>query len=358
MVEQQSRAEAPTHSSRFVCPGCRAPLRETGGSHECASCSRVYPIEDGLSCFTTAPSSHGEFSTEEMGEFLHFAKERGWRRALTDYALPRRARVPALLLDERRSITTSGLRPGGRVLDLGCGYGGVALQLARGFDEVVALDGSRDRVQFLNIVKQQEGHSNIVPVAHNDILRLPFADAYFDAVVLVGVFEYFPVSLPSLSVEAAHDACLAEISRVLRPGGELLVATKNRYGIDFLRGMPDHNGMPFGPLLPRPLADLLLRARSGRPYRVINYSRREYRRLLERAGYDGVRFFWPFPGYQAPEHVVPLAGEELARFVRGNFSGWKRQALGVLHRLGLLRSIVNHFVILAEKPKGPEAVRR
>ncbi len=110
-------------------------------------------------------------------------------------------RVVRLITDPRRCRSVEALRcmGGGRVLDFGCGYGGVSLQLSKMFDQVVSLEESIDRLSFLSVVREQDQISNIVPVCHNDPAHLPFPDHYFDAVVLIGVLEYLPQSIRDVS---------------------------------------------------------------------------------------------------------------------------------------------------------------
>jgi ubiquinone/menaquinone biosynthesis C-methylase UbiE len=53
-----------------------------------------------------------------------------------------------------------------------------------------------------------------VSLVRGDATRLPFADAAFDAAVSTEAFHWFP----------DQDAALAELRRVIRPGGRLLLA--------------------------------------------------------------------------------------------------------------------------------------
>src|SRR5690606_7552567 len=115
-------------------------------------------------------SSHGEFSSSEMEEFLEIARSQGWRRALADYADPRKPRVRMLIDGPSRTSFLEALPPvTGReiALDLGCGYGGLAAGLAPHFGTVYGLDGSRDRLGFLRLRADQDGLPNLVPIVHD-----------------------------------------------------------------------------------------------------------------------------------------------------------------------------------------------
>ncbi len=96
---------------------------------------------------------------------------------------------------------------GRRVLDLGCGKGRFAARLRTGGAGVVGVDLSA------SMLAAATGLDRVRASA----ARLPFAVGAFDAVVAVEVFEHL----------AAVDAVLAEVGRVLRPGGRLAIVDKN-----------------------------------------------------------------------------------------------------------------------------------
>jgi SAM-dependent methyltransferase len=322
---------------------------------QCVDCGRRFAIEEGIFKFDVVDSTHGEFSKEEMRRILTRIAEVGWREALRTEVQQRNPRVVSLIIDPRRALSVAPITaaPGQRVLDFGCGYGGISMVLADSFREVVALDESLERLSVLRHIKHQDGLGNITLVCHHDVLRLPFPNDHFDAVVLVGVLEYLPASIRMASTADAHDDCLREFRRVLMPGGCIWVLTKNRFGWQFLQGQPDHSRMRFAPVLPRRLTDLISRARGRGPYRIINYSLGGYRRLFARNGFIDIRLYWPIPGYQTPDHLVRLDARAMHRvgpLPSGSFSPPKLALLGTLYRLGLLPWIVPAYGLLARKP--------
>jgi SAM-dependent methyltransferase len=109
--------------------------------------------------------------------------------------------------------------PGDRVLDVGCGAGRHALEAYRRGARVVALDLSDDELPgvagMLRAMRLdgEGGPHAYGAVARGDARQLPFPDASFDRVIASEILEHVP-----------DDArAMAELARVLRPGGWLAV---------------------------------------------------------------------------------------------------------------------------------------
>jgi len=113
-------------------------------------------------------------------------------------------------------LSKAAQQPSYRSLEIGCGSG-YHFNFVRDGDHV-GLDHSEEHLQRARARFPQ------VRFIRGDAYSLPFSDAWFDRVVSVYVFEHLH-RLPE---------CLAEIRRVLKPGGELLV------------GLPCEGGFAFG----------------------------------------------------------------------------------------------------------------
>lgn len=107
------------------------------------------------------------------------------------------------------------LRPGHRVLDLGCGRGATSVFLAREAGvEVVAVDRWVAAAEVRGVV-DAAGVGDRVSVVQADVRELPFGEEEFDAIVSIDSFEYFGTDVHLLPA----------LLRVLRPGGSIAMTT-------------------------------------------------------------------------------------------------------------------------------------
>ncbi|HZD72702.1 MAG TPA: methyltransferase domain-containing protein [Actinomycetota bacterium] len=106
------------------------------------------------------------------------------------------------------------IEPGMRVLDLGCGRAITSVFLARELGaRVWAVDLWIDPTDNWRRIREAGAGDKVCPVkaeAH----ALPFAEEFFDAIVCIDAYEYF----------GTDDRYIAELSRFLRPGGQVGVS--------------------------------------------------------------------------------------------------------------------------------------
>lgn len=118
------------------------------------------------------------------------------------------------------------------LLEIGCGRGGGAAYIAQCFHprRVVAVDIARSSIDFCRRVHQCEG----LEFFRADAERLPFQGEIFDAVL----------NVESSFCYSSMDRFLAEVRRVLRPGGHFLFADLRLTSeVDELQHSVRHSGM-------------------------------------------------------------------------------------------------------------------
>ena len=112
-----------------------------------------------------------------------------------------------------------GLRRGDRVLDMGCGAGRHAFEMYRRGGDVIAFDQDGDELAAVLDLFGAMRDAGEAPddaeadIKQGDALSLPFVDGEFDRVVAAEVLEHIP----------DDTTAIAELARVLRPGGTMAV---------------------------------------------------------------------------------------------------------------------------------------
>jgi len=115
-----------------------------------------------------------------------------------------RQHLDSLMVDEHAKFV------GDKVLDIGCGDGGLTSIMAERFKSVVGIDVNRDIVES---AKKRFKNAHFICCLANDI---PFADGFFDGAFCLQMLEHL--------FEEDIEPTLMEISRVIKKGGYIVVA--------------------------------------------------------------------------------------------------------------------------------------
>jgi cyclopropane-fatty-acyl-phospholipid synthase len=111
------------------------------------------------------------------------------------------------------------LKPGQKVLDIGCGWGGMALYLHRHFDvDVLGVTLSEEQ---LKLARERAAAAGVADRVKFELLDYRRVEGIFDRIVSVGMFEH---------VGAAHyDEFFAQCRKLLAPDGVMLLHTIGRF---------------------------------------------------------------------------------------------------------------------------------
>jgi SAM-dependent methyltransferase len=219
------------------------------------------------------------------------------------------------------------------VLEVGCGAGFLTIDLARRRFRVTAVDAAPEMLALARESLDTNSLGGSVELLQADVHALEFPDSSFDLVVALGVIPW--LHSPAVA--------LAELSRVLRPGGHLVVTSDNRARLNHLADPR------FSPLLVR-LWSAMSAVRRGltntptdarfHPHLLWTW---RFRELVEGAGLEVVAErtvgFGPFSFLAHP--LLP------GRFGVALHRGF--QALAN-RELPLFRSTGSHQLVLARKP--------
>lgn len=182
------------------------------------------------------------------------------------FLLERRLRLAAGLLGLQ-----AGQGAGAHLVDFGCGNGAQTALFVPLFDHVTGVDVQPEFLAEFQAGIDRQGWAPRVIAAPLQEGRIPLPDGCADVVTCFTVLEHVP----------DEAAALAEMRRVLKPGGRLLISVPNRWWIFETHGadlpLLPWNRVPLVSWWPRRLHDHWARARI--------YRRGDLRALLESAGF-------------------------------------------------------------------------
>jgi SAM-dependent methyltransferase len=315
------------------CPACNGRVKREPDAYGCVVCRRRFPIRYGIPDFRLVPDPYISIADEMRKIDAFHAPGRSFEAMLRAYYALTPESPPAL--HQHYVAAMAGAVPRGagllrklgerfpkvghhRVLDLGCGTGGMSIAAAAVYEQVVGLDVA---LRWLVMGQQrlvEEGVS--LPLICANAESLPLRAETFDAVVADAVLEHVRSSA------RMRDEAL----RVLRPGGAFFFTTNNRFSI---LPEPHVRILGFG-FLPRRFMEPVARRLRRTPYRARLHSRRELRRIF--SGYGEVLLPYFAPGELGNRH------ERLRRL-------WDRlRAISPLR--ALLGGAVPQYFIAGQRP--------
>ncbi len=149
-----------------------------------------------------------ELTDEQLRQQQSFY-DAGWRGEL-DRGKEQRGNLQANLDFLAR---TNLLKPGDKILEIGCGIGTVVAELARQGYDAMGTDISQVAIEY-GRAKYGNVRLEVQPAE-----ELPYADGTFDIVLSFDLFEHI----------ARIDRHVGEVQRVLKPGGHYLFETPNKF---------------------------------------------------------------------------------------------------------------------------------
>lgn len=229
------------------------------------------------------------------------------------------------------------------VLEIGSGCGAITGALSRKAAKVTCIELSKRR-SLINAYRHRDDE-NI------EILLGNFIDVYekltgtYDYITLIGVLEY---AQSYVGGEKPAQKLLEMAKKLLKPGGKIIVAIENKYGLKYWAGCKeDHVGKFYKSMEGYEAAD-----------GVRTYSKGELEEMTKDCAFAESVFYYPYPDYKFPTMIysdsyLPQAGE-LSNNIRNfdmdrimNFDETK--VFDNIVRDGLFPVFSNSFLLILEK---------
>lgn len=187
-----------------------------------------------------------------------------------------------------------------KVLEIGSGCGAITGGLADKAESLTCVELSKKR-SLINA--NQNKHCENVKIMVGNFQEVePSLEEDFDIITLIGVFEYASLYIQS---ERPFEEFLIQISRHLKPGGRLVIAIENKFGMKYWAGcQEDHIGGYFKGIEGYDSEDGGIRT----------FSKQELESIFDKTGFTDREFYYPYPDYKFPmviysDEVLPKLGE-------------------------------------------------
>ncbi len=169
------------------------------------------------------------------------------------------------------------------LLEIGAGCGAVTGLFCRKLKRVVANDLSQKR-SLINATRNKEYNNLEILVGNFEDIH---TEERFDYVTLIGVLEY---SIYYINSPDPFGDMLKKAKEYLKPGGTLIIAIENKYGIKYWSGAKeDHTWKLFDGIQGYDGVD-----------RVRTFSQIELKNLILKSGFQKCEFYYPLPDYKLP----------------------------------------------------------
>jgi len=226
------------------------------------------------------------------------------------------------------------------LLEIGAGCGAVTGLFCEKVGRVVAIDLSKRR-STINATRNRNFDNLEILVGNFEDIKL---EEKFDYITLIGVLEY---SIYYLNSPDPFIDMLKKVKSMLKPGGKLLLAIENKYGLKYWAGATeDHTGNLFDGIQGYVGVD-----------KVRTFSKGTLKKMLETAGFESNDFYYPFPDYKLPlevysEKYLPKKGDiknVAIAYDRERFAFFDESyVFDSLCEDGLFEEFANSFVVISK----------
>lgn len=226
------------------------------------------------------------------------------------------------------------------LLEIGAGCGAITGLFCENVKHVTAIDLSKRR-STINATRNKKCDNLEIYVGNFEDIQL---EKKFDYISLIGVLEY---SIYYIDSKDPFVDMLKKVKSMLKPGGKLLLAIENKYGMKYWAGATeDHTGRSYDGIEGYVNVN-----------RVRTFSKGTLRSMLERAGFKNNQYYYPVPDYKMPleiysEKHLPKPGD-----IKNVSPAYDRDRYEIFNEVraynavcedGLFEEFANSFIVICE----------
>lgn len=232
-----------------------------------------------------------------------------------------------------------------KVLEVGSGCGAITGSLAKKAGQVTCIDLSKQR-SLINAHRHSDCNNVTIHVGNFKDIE-PHLPCDYDYVCLIGVFEY---AQSYMGGATPFEDFYKIIKKHVKPGGRLVIAIENKYGLKYWAGCrEDHLGTFFSGI-----EDY---SEGGG---VRTFSKKGLEKIMKSCGDDNYSFYYPYPDYKFmttlySDNRLPMVGEladNMRNYDRDRFLLFdEKNVFDGLIREGMFPFYSNSFlVVIGERP--------
>jgi len=267
----------------------------------------VEKIEENFWIEKEIQGHYSDIKSDEELEIIDKLKKENWQDLVANRFYEKNPWLYSIITDRGRNLFLDflPLKKGGNYLDVGSGWGQIAIPLSR-HGNVFCLDITVSRLKILKEIARQE-KSKLMYLCGN-YTTFPFEDNQFDLVILNGTLEWIALGTASKSIWQVQVEALKKTFDILSPGGYVYIGIENALGLKYIFGAPDdHTCIPYLAFLDEEKSKLVYSKKfPNKKLPAKTWSLIEYKTMLADAGLEIVDIYGCFPDYKLIRQMIPL----------------------------------------------------
>lgn len=191
------------------------------------------------------------------------------------------------------------LKKTSKVLEIGSGCGAITGALAEKAQQVTCIELSKRR-SLINAYRNAEKDNIVIKIGNFQDIEPTLTDKY-DLITLIGVFEYGQLYIDS---DEPFVEFLSIIKKHLEEDASIVIAIENKLGLKYWAGCQEDH-------IPEYFTGI---EGYENVKGVKTFSKKEITRIIEKAGFSEIEFYYPYPDYKFPtaiysDYYLPKMGD-------------------------------------------------